>query len=83
MKNLGDVVRLKGYLKLHFQPVRAYQINFMVNMSDSEYSDIEEDEQIQGDTSVSLGFADERADVVTQYDNHLGGQPVSITISRH
>lgn len=54
-------------------------------MSDSEYSDIEEEEQFQGATSVSLGFADEKADEVFLYDNHLGGQPVSIimTLSPH
>ncbi|KAA8907423.1 hypothetical protein TRICI_005002 [Trichomonascus ciferrii] len=45
-------------------------------MTDSEYSDIEEEEQFQGATTVSLGFADEKADEATVYDNHLGGQPV-------
>lgn len=46
--------------------------------SDPDYSDIEdEEEQLQGATSVSLGFADEKGDDVTYSDNHLGGQPVS------
>lgn len=50
-------------------------------MTDSEYSDIEEEEQFQGATTVSLGFADEKADEATVYDNHLGGQPVSTILT--